>query len=283
MKREETTISIIGAGYVGRALYHGFSSVLKKVLLYDKYVTGFNTFEETVNESFIIFLCLPTPTNMKTGEQDLSILKSVIKELPSEKVLIIKSTVLPGTIRSLQEEFPQHVFVFNPEFLTERTYIFDFLNQSRIILGSDHEAMLNLLESLYRLRFPHTPILKTTLETAEVIKYVCNCYFASKVSFLNEVYEICKKVGISYEDVRNGFLGDQRIANSHTLVPGPDGNFGFGGKCFPKDLKSFLTWGKKIGLDMTMFEATEKVNERVRKVKDWEEIKGATTENSFKD
>lgn len=283
MKREETSISIIGAGYVGRALYHGFSPILSKVFLYDKYITGFNTFEETINGSFIIFLCLPTPTDMKTGKQDLSIIRNVIENLPSERVIVIKSTVLPGTTRSFQEEFSDHVFVFNPEFLTERTYIFDFLNQSRIILGSNYEAMLNLLENLYRLRFPHTPIFKTTLETAEVIKYICNCYFSSKVSFLNEVYEICKKIGISYDDVRNGLLGDQRIANSHTAVPGPDGDFGFGGKCFPKDLKSFLTWGKDLGLDMTMFEATEKVNERVRKVKDWEEIKGATTENSFKD
>jgi UDPglucose 6-dehydrogenase len=283
MKLEDTSVSIIGAGYVGRALYHGFSPVLTKVFLYDKYSSGFNTFEETVNGSFIIFLCLPTPTDMKTGSQDLSILESVIKELPPDKVVIIKSTVLPGTTRSFQEKYPQHIFVFNPEFLTERTYIFDFLNQSRIILGSDHQAMLNLLENLYRFRFPHTPILKTTSETAEVIKYVCNCYFASKVSFLNEVYEICKKVNISYEDVKVGFLGDQRIANSHTLVPGPDGDFGFGGKCFPKDLKSFVSWGKNLGLNMTLFEATEKVNERVRKVKNWENIKGATTENNFGD
>lgn len=281
MEKQGNTISIIGAGYVGKAVYHGFSPVLDKVFLYDKYVSGFNTWEETINGSLCIFLCLPTPTDMETGKQDLSIIKNVIKKIPSEKILVVKSTVLPGTTRSLQEEFTQHVFVFNPEFLTERTYIFDFLNQSRIILGSDHEPAMDVLGELYRIRFPHTPIFQTTIETAEVIKYVCNCYFSSKVSFLNEVYEICKKVGISYEDVRVGLLGDQRIANSHTMVPGPDGDFGFGGKCFPKDLKSFLSWGKELGLNMDMFEATEKVNKRVRKVKDWEEIKGATTENSF--
>jgi UDPglucose 6-dehydrogenase len=102
-----------------------------------------------------------------------------------------------------------------------------------------------------------------------------------KVSYMNEIYEICEKMGVPFDDVKNGMLGDQRIANSHMQVPGFDGYKGFGGKCFPKDLKSFIAWAKKNGYSVTMFEATDEVNERVREVKDWLEITGATNNKRY--
>ena len=111
---------------------------------------------------------------------------------------------------------------------------------------------------------------------------MCNSFFAVKLSFLNEIYDIAKYFGIDYKDLKNMFLSDYRIGNSHTEVPGLDGERGYGGKCFPKDIKSFISWGKENNIDLEMCKAADKVNERVRKNKDWFNIKGAISNNNYK-
>lgn len=278
-------ISIFGSGFVGGAVYHGLSPFYN-IKIYDKYKPGYNTLEETIDFSRYIFICVPTPVNLDDNSQDLTYIKDAIlsieKNAKEEKVIIIKSTVLPGTTRMLHNNI-SHSFVFNPEFLTERNYIFDFINQGRIVLGAETNTSpeLDEVEQLYRVKFTHTPVMKTTFEAAEMIKYACNCYFSMKISFMNEMYDICEKMGISFEDVKNGMLGDQRIANSHMQVPGFDGYRGFGGKCFPKDLKCFVKWAKDNDCHTNMLEATDVVNERVREVKDWLEIKGATNNSCY--
>lgn len=285
MEKIRHSIGIVGVGFVGTALYHAFSSHFN-VFLYDKYKDGFNTLEETVNNCDILFVCVPTPMK-KNGDQDLSNLVDAISSISKIssffKTIVIKSTVLPGTTRKLSQEFPEFHFVFNPEFLTERTAIFDFLNQSRIVLGIDKLYIDSSLEieEIYRIRFPYTPIYRTSFENAELVKYVANCFFALKVSFFNEVYEACEKLGTSYEEVRGLLLGDQRIAHSHTEVPGPDGDLGFGGKCFPKDINALLNFFKKNKLPGDTLKAAVEVNKRVRKNKDWLEIKGATSKNNY--
>ena len=278
-------ISIFGSGYVGGAIYHGLSPFYN-IKIYDKYKPGYNGLEETIDFSRYIFVCVPTPVNLDDNTQDLSYIKDAISNIESkakeQKVIILKSTVLPETTRKLQNN-SSHLFVFNPEFLTERNYIFDFINQGRIVLGGDYSysEVLNEVEKLYKVKFPHTPVLKTTFESAELLKYACNCYFSMKISFMNELYDICLRKDIKFEDVKLGMLGDQRIANSHMEVPGFDGQRGFGGKCFPKDLKSFITWAKTNNCNVDMFEATDKVNERVRTVKDWLDITGATNNKCY--
>jgi len=273
-------------GFVGRALYHGFSPYFD-IKIFDKYVEGYNNLEETVNHSEIIFICVPTPVKLNY-EQDLSniynVLNSIIPVTTDKKILVIKSTILPGTTRKLYERYYKHFnFIFNPEFLTERTSLNDFLNQSRIIFGGvdKYDSNLIKLENLYRVRFKSIPILKVRYEEAELVKYMCNCYFSSKISFLNEIYNICKNIGLDYETVRQLFVGDQRITDSHTKVPGFENLMGFGGKCLPKDLKSFINWCEENNFDCDILKATDKVNERVREKKDWLEIKGATSENNY--
>lgn len=287
---KDNNISIIGCGFVGRAIYHGFSPYFD-IKIYDKYIEGFNTLEETVNHSEVIFICVPTPVN-ENNEQDLSNIYDVINSIKdvtsTSKILVLKSTILPGTTRNLYLHFHEHFdFIFNPEFLTERTSINDFLNQSRIILGCLNpdeippEYPLVLIESIYRERFKSTPIIKVSFEEAELVKYVCNCYFSTKVLFLNEIYNICKEMGLNYENVRQLFVGDQRITDSHTKVPGFDGFMGVGGKCLPKDMKSFITWCEKNNYNCSILKTVDKVNEKVREKKDWLEIKGATSENNY--
>lgn len=278
-------ISIFGSGFVGGAVYHGLSPFYN-VKIYDKYKPGYNGLEETIDFSRYIFVCVPTPVNLDDNSQELcyieDALSSIEKNAKDEKVIIIKSTILPGTTRKFKEK-SSHLYIFNPEFLTERNYIFDFINQGRIVLGGENLycKAIDEVDSLYKVKFPHTPVLITTFEAAEMIKYACNCYFSMKISFMNEMYDICQKLGISFEDVKIGMLGDQRIANSHMQVPGFDGYRGFGGKCFPKDLKCFVRWAKDNGCNTNMLEATDEVNERVREVKDWLEIKGATNNSCY--
>jgi len=303
-------IGICGFGFVGKAIVHGFC-LHSDLKIYDKFQDGLNTFDETVNDSDFIFVCVPTPMH-EDGSQDLSAIYDVMDNINkmtnsgeivngstwatttalskseynlagcgTTKIIIIKSTVIPGTTRKLANKYPKHSFIFNPEFLTERSAKLDFINTARIVIGGSSAFALDDVEKMYRTRFTHTPIFKTTWEGAELVKYMNNCFFALKISYLNEVYEICEKIGLNYNELKNMFLADQRIGNSHCDIPGHDGDKGFGGKCFIKDINALIKWAEKKGILMDTLNAAIKVNERVRSEKDWEKIKGATTKNNY--
>ena len=274
-------IGVIGFGFVGNAITYGFSHYTDSLLIYDKCYPETNSLAEVVEGSDYIFLCLPTPMNDE-GKQNLSIMDTMVEQIVSlarqRKIIIIKSTVLPGTARSYAEKYPEVTFISSPEFLTEKSARLDFINQSRIIIGSENgeAADFGALETfkLYRLRFKHTPIFFTTYEGAELIKYVANTFFAMKLSYLNEVYDICISLGIEYELLRDMFLSDGRIGNSHSDVPGYDGYRGYGGKCFPKDVKGFVKWAEENGHKLELAKITDFVNERIRINKDWKNIEG---------
>lgn len=276
-------IGVIGFGFVGKSVVHGFC-LHADLKIYDKYQTGLNTLEETVKESDYLFICVPTPMS-DDGSQDLSCIYDVIEKINkldvTEKIIIIKSTVIPGTTRKIAEKYPYHFFVFNPEFLTERSAKLDFINTARIILGGSDQIILDSVEKMYRVRFTHTPIYKTSFEGAELVKYMNNCFFSVKVLFLNEFYEIANKLDIPYDELKNMFLADYRVGNSHCDVPGHDGHMGVGGLCFPKDTNALVKWADKNGLHADIIRAAIKVNERVRPEKDWENRKGATTKNNY--
>jgi len=276
-------VGIIGFGFVGRALAHGFGCVAD-IKIYDKYNNICDSIEDTVGQSEYIFVAVPTPVG-ENNEQDLSNIDDVVSLIVrlgnNRKTIIFKSTLIPGTTRNYAEKYSEHDFIFCPEFLTEQNYKLDFINTSRIIIGGDVHVR-EKVEQLYRTRFPHTPIFGTAWETAEVVKYMCNSFFAVKISFLNEMYDIAKNyLGTSYTELRDMWLSDFRIGNSHTEVPGPDGDRGYGGKCFPKDIKSFISWAERKNIDLDVCKAADKVNERVRKNKDWLNIKGAVSHNNY--
>jgi len=277
-------IGIIGWGFVGKAVTHGFS-LHSELKIYDKFQDGLNTLDETVNESDFIFICVPTPMS-NDGSQDLScvhdVMKSINEVTKSRKIIILKSTIIPGTTRKLANKYSNHLFVFNPEFLTERSAKLDFINAARIIIGGSNHMALDCVEEMYRVRFTHTPVYKTTWEGAELVKYMNNCFFSVKVLFLNEIYFMAQKLNVPYDELKNMFLADARIGNSHCDVPGHDGHMGIGGLCFPKDTNALVKWADKNGLNSDIIKAAIKVNERVRPEKDWENRKGATTKNNYK-
>lgn len=275
-------IGIIGNGFVGSAIMHGFMLHVDDIMIYDKNPKrSTHSMKDLVNEADVIFICVPTPM-FESGECDLSIVESVSEELSQyscidKKVVVVKSTVVPGTTERLANLYPKMNFVFNPEFLTERKARLDFINTSRIVLGSNNILANDIVEKLYRLRFPYTKIIKTDLGTAQLIKYMCNCFFATKVSFMNEMHQLCKAIGGDWNTAVEGFISDGRIGNSHIDVPGHDGDFGFGGKCFPKDLNAMIKRSEDLGVEPSVMKGAWEKNKEVRKDLDWYDIPGAVT------
>jgi len=280
-------IGIIGRGFVGSAVEFGFSPNTgcdAELRVYDKDPSkSLHSLEETVNESDIIFLSVPTPSN-KDGSMNLDIVKQVLQEISDvnqnpNNIILLRSTVTPGTTRKLQEHFNNIRIIFNPEFLTERSAKFDFINQSRFILGcgdSDFEKyQTEEVADLFRDRFGDSiSIIQTNFETAELIKYMNNCFFATKISFLNEMHQVAEKSGVDWEIALDGFVRDGRVGHSHMNVPGPDGKFGFGGSCFPKDVQAIINYGESLDLNMNTLKGVWNTNLEVRPDKDWENLKG---------
>ena len=242
--KENVSIGIIGNGFVGSAVRFGFSPGTgcdANVRVYDKDSSkSVDTIEDTVNKSEFIFLSVPTPSN-KDGSMNLDIVKQALQDISDvnqnpHNIILLRSTVTPGTTRKLQEQFDNLRIVFNPEFLTERSAKYDFINQSRVIIGGAGHVQDGVHETaeLFRWRFGESiPVIETTWETAELIKYMCNCFFATKVSFMNEMYQIAKKCDVDWDSALDGFVRDGRVGHSHMNIPGPDGKLGFGGSCFP--------------------------------------------------
>lgn len=265
-------VGIIGNGFVGSAIYHGLRDKYS-VLVYDiDHERSTNTFEE-IDSQNLLFICVPTPMD-REGNFDLSIVKKVIKNLQSSKILVIKSTVTPDAATELIDDFPQHKFVFNPEFLTQRTAIEDFKNPTRIVLGGEKEVT-EIVKKMYSKVFPNVKYIETDYKTACFIKYFCNCFYAIKVSAMNEFQQIAAATGVSWDAALDGLLMSGWVNPMHTKVPGPDGEYGFGGKCFPKDINSFISFCEKNEVDSTMLGAAWDKNLLVRKNKDWLSIEGA--------
>ena len=187
-----------------------------------------SSLEEIKNNCDIIFICVPTPMN-KDGSCDVSVVESVIKEFSNlkDKILVNKSTVPPGTTQLFNEKYCNNKIVFNPEFLTERNAVEDFKNQERIIIGGPRPST-GIVKQIFSNVFPNAQIIKTGSKHAEMIKYFTNCFLATKVSFANEMYEICKKLELDFDKIIEYALIDKRIGKTHLNVPGPDGDLGLG-------------------------------------------------------
>ena len=275
-------IGVIGKGFVGSAVQNGFSPNVgcdTEVRVFDIDPTrSLHKLEETVNESDFVFISVPTPSN-KDGSINLDILNRALDMIStvshnSHTIFLIRSTVIPGTTEKLQEKYEGLRLVFNPEFLTERSANFDFINQTRFILGG-HWVNTDRVKDLYRWRFGKSvSILQTNFQTAEMIKYMNNTFFATKISFLNEMYLLSQECGVEWDDAIEGFVRDGRIGHSHLNVPGHDGKFGFGGSCFPKDIQAIINFGDSLGVDMKVLKGAWETNLKVRPEQDWNKLKG---------
>ena len=272
-------IGIIGQGFVGNAIYQKFKNYFD-VLTYDLDSKLCNsTLENLCEKCETIFVCLPTPMN-ENGSCCTDIVEDCLKDIEiltsfeqKQKTIVLKSTVSPGTTEKWNTEFSFLQIIFNPEFLTEANAVSDFENQNRIILGGPRPQTTKL-KQIYSKVFPKAHIIKTNSTHAEMVKYLTNSFLATKVSFANEIYQICEKLKVDYDKVVEYATLDDRLGKTHWHVPGPDGDYGFGGHCLPKDLSALIHIAMKLDVDINVLNAVEEANDVVRKNRDWENMKG---------
>lgn len=240
------SIGIIGLGVVGNALKEGMSHAFE-VQWNDIEKGGVPIFQIAQEVKGPIFICVPTPISGDGLSCDTSIVESVVAEIQQGAIyteyaptVVIKSTVPPGTTETLQERYYLTDLCFNPEFLTEKSPVEDFKSQDRIIIGKTSHGDA-VVSRCYEIAYPNVPQIHCGSKQAEMVKYVTNVHLATKVALANEFKQICDSVGISYDDMIKVAKMDDRLGESHWQVPGPDGYYGFGGTCFPKDLRALIS------------------------------------------
>ncbi|MFH0829076.1 MAG: hypothetical protein V1907_02760 [Candidatus Kerfeldbacteria bacterium] len=247
-------IGIVGYGMVGRAVHAWFT----RAAIYSP--RQFPDGMEKVNRADIVFLTVPTPYHPKTG-YDVRMVNDATRKITGRKIIVLKSTVLPGTTAALQRKFPKHTWLFNPEFLRDKTAVQDFLKPDRQIIGLARNSSRHRRAARFVMKLlPRTPYdAFTTTTEAEIIKLGANCFLATKVVFANMVYELCKRLNADYDAVKEGIGRDPRITTSMMKVL-QDGYRGYSGKCFPKDMGALVWYGKKTKHRFPLLEIADATN-----------------------
>lgn len=266
------TIGIIGNGFVGSAIAEGFKHYTD-VKVFDSNAKKSTCTLEEVAQQDIIFICVPTPQCDRTSKCDLSIIKDVFAKLSNigtQAITVIKSTVPVGTTSSLKAKFPALDIMHCPEFLTARTAKIDFITPSRVIIGypknfySATHCVPNKILQLFKDRLPGAECMIMNSEESELTKYTANCFFATKISFFNEIKMLSDAMECNFDTILRGVLSDGRISSSHCSVPGHDGIVGFGGACFPKDINSLIHIMKSNSITPNVLEGAWKTNVKIR-------------------
>ncbi|TSA45685.1 UDP-glucose/GDP-mannose dehydrogenase family protein, partial [bacterium] len=211
------------------------------------------------------FIAVPTPFNEKNGGYDDSAVKDALSKVKSGKIAVIKSTVLPGSTEKFQRIYPGKTILFNPEFLRAKTANRDFMKPDRQVVGFVNRAGKKAAPKVLKVlpKAPFSAIVKS--KEAEMIKYFSNSYLATRVVFANQIYDLCRKLGnVDYDVVRKCLIRDKRIGDSHFEIF-HEGYRGYGGGCFPKDVRALLQLAKKMKVDMGLLKTAEKINNRLIK------------------
>ena len=228
-------VGLVGYGVIGQALGKWLfeNNPAVQILISDP-PKGYH---DDVSKADAIFISIHIPTD-ENGTQNLALLKEIIAALPAQKPIFVRTTILPGTSDSLSKETGKRVY-FMPEFLTERTAESDFCEQPMIFTAEPE---------LLRQIFVGKKFIEMTSLEAEIAKYAHNVFGALKVTYFNGIYALCERLGADYQKTREGVLLSGYINATHTQVPGPDGKFGYGGKCFPKDVNAFEVFNQNAAL-----------------------------------
>lgn len=254
MNLKNTRIGIIGMGVVGQATARSLIEHVGEIAAYDidPRKRTVPEVKDAIIDTDITFICLPTPERNDRYGLDISVVDGFFESIPAEhrkRYFVLKSTMPIGSTRrlALQTEstlsyhFPN--LVHSPEFLTARCAIVDAHIPSRNIIGMPAgyvSGCSTFLTYFYEARFPNAPIHKMTSDESEAVKIFLNGFFATKVAYFNQIYELTASRKMNWGRILNGMLSDGRIAHAHTQVPGPDGGLGFGGTCLPKDLSQLI-------------------------------------------
>lgn len=252
-------IGIIGLGFVGSAVRASMEDSCELVLVDKDTTRGANTFAD-LQSCEGVFVCVPTPQS-DDGTCDTSTLEWVLEKLKDyDGVIISKCTAPPLVYKALNTKHKN--LVHAPEFLTAANAVIDYQQGKFAFIGGCVRAYMDQAEKIILWGQPgvRDRVTFCTIEEAALAKYTINTFLATKVSFMNEMYQLCRVLGADYPTVAQMVMQDSRIGNSHMKVPGPDGEFGFGGMCFPKDTSALLKFAKDAGVDMNVVDAAVKKN-----------------------
>lgn len=252
-----SNIAIMGTGMVGGALDRYLKSVNIEAGLYDPPKGLADT--DVLRQAEVIFIAVPTPYYLDGTGFDDTYLHQAMEAIPTEgKTVVLKSTITPGTTEMMQERYPQHRFLFNPEFLTEVTADFDMIHPNRQIVGytaqsrKDAELVMGIL--------PRAPFEKIVpAKTAELIKYFGNAFYALKVAYANQMFDLCQKIGADYDQVKECAQAEPMVGKNHLEIF-HKGYRGYGGKCLPKDTRAIIQLAARHGIDLSLLKAAEDYN-----------------------
>jgi UDPglucose 6-dehydrogenase len=251
---------IAGYGFVGKAV----KAALKYT--YETEVVDPALTEVKISDHYDaagIIICVNTPSD-DNGDCDISNVLDVISQTPVHMPILIKSTVSPDKLKAITEKYSEHSIAYSPEFLRAKSAIEDFAKQKYMIIGGDDP--LDFWHCAFRGAMPNLLVVhKCSIEEAAIIKYATNSFLAMKVSFFNHIYDICEASGHDFDIVRHLICQDNRIGTSHSMVPGPDGERGWGGHCFPKDTSAFIHYINSLDQKFDLLETVIEYNKKVKK------------------
>lgn len=262
-------LGVVGSGFVGGSVINGFDQPNVDMWIVDPKKTTTTLRQLVEADTHITFICLPTPESTD-GSVNVIVVDEVLSDLNKfayNGLVVIKSTITPDHLQRFVRQYNLRI-VYNPEFLTEANAHQDFINPPMQILGGVWEEC-ELVERAY-VEFSKVkivPTFKTDIVSASLLKYTINSWLATKVTFMNELYHLHKASGAntSWEQFTDMLQRDKRIGDSHLRVPGPDGSFGFGGHCFPKDTAGLLSYADKNNVDLSVLSKAVETNAKFRK------------------
>lgn len=287
------SVTVHGAGFLGTSIAVSLEKIIGwKIKIYDKNKESSKLWNEWPNlrymfvdkeeavKSDLHFVCVPTPMR-EDGSCYTQIVTSVIVDISSHNKdcdIVIKSTIPPNYTLGASK-IHERVF-FNPEFLTEENYLEDFQNLPYQFIGNPSTLRSELLYKLYKDAYTQKlleggrVIIQVNSTEAEMIKMTRNCYLAVRLSYFNEIKQICDAVGVNYDSLRKNAGLDERVGSHYNSIPGPDGSVGFSGHCLPKDINSLINVAEELSIDPLTMKGAWMKNLELRPEKDWEKLEG---------
>lgn len=268
-------LGIVGRGFVGGAVSNGFNTKYVEQYIVDPRFSDLKLTDLVEKNPDVIFICLPTPSRKVDSEKgvkgsvDSDLIEATLSDLTFMNyngIVVIKSTVAPTVLQSFRDTYPKLNVVYNPEFLTEVNANKDFINPPFQILGGDWNSctVVEQMYIKYSLVKP-SPTFKLDIKAASFLKYTINSWLATKVVFFNELRKLYETYEMStpWSEFVGVLSHEPRVGHSHMNVPGPDGEFGFGGNCFPKDTKAFVEESRNNSL-LELLERAIQLNNKMR-------------------